>query len=447
MVLARGDFRCAPCDIRLRVAGSMNDGGLLGLAAGGLGALIAPLSRADFLAGYWERRFLHLPRARRAAVVPTEVTFGVRDFMQTAARLPPRSIFATSRNPETGGHQVLVASADQIEVLLGKGMTIGLSHVQRVHEWVALLVGKLRAELNYAGHIGSNLFLSPSDSGLATHVDPMGVFTLQLDGRKTWRHGARPAIPHVPAYVEAWALDEFRRDNPWAERLPDPDRDAFETTVLEPGDVLYLPGGTWHEALASGHSLALNISLHAAPLHTLLMGGLQGLLAAHERWRWTPPPLPELPEEGGALPAALRDHFEGCAAQLRALVTAEITGEALAALCYPLAFEPDSGDQEPPGISRPDRFRVASFLEYRGRTDMDTGESVVELTVPGRSATLPIEALLFVSRVAEVGTFAAGEILSSAGMSAAYSWDEICAGLAALEATGMIERDEGGVGK
>jgi ribosomal protein L16 Arg81 hydroxylase len=420
----------------------MNDGGLLALAERGLDGLVAPLSRAAFLADHWDKRCLHLPRARRAAVVPTDLKFGLRDFMQTAARLPPRSIHATSRNPTTGGHDLLMASADQIEVLLGKGMTIALSHVQRVHEWVALLLGRLRAELNYVGHIGSNLFLSPANSGLTTHVDPMGALTLQLDGRKTWRHGTTPAIPHAPAYLEAWALDDFRRDHPWAAQLPDPDRESFETTVLEPGDVFYVPAGTWHEALASGHSLALNISFHAAPLHTLLTSGLQGLLAAHEGWRWTPPPLEALPDESVSLPPAVRDHLEACAAQLRELVTAEITGDALAALCYPLAAEPESAaDEEPPTFAPEDRFRVASFLDYRGRTDVATGESEVEVTIPGRSAILPIEALLFVSRLAEAGSFATTDILAWPGIVAAYSWPEICGCLASLEAAGIIERD------
>jgi ribosomal protein L16 Arg81 hydroxylase len=430
------------------MAGSMNDGGLLALAERGLDGLIAPLSRAEFLAEHWERKVLHLPRARRAAVVPTDLKFGIRDFVQTAARLPPGSIFATFRNAATGGHDALSATADQIEVLLGRGMTIALSHVQRVHEWVALLLGKLGADLGYVGHLGSNMFLSPPSSGLTTHFDPMAAFTLQLDGSKTWRHGLTPAVRSPPSYVEAWALDNFRRDNPWAEEVPDPDRDAFETTLLEPGDAFYVPAGTWHEALASGHSLALNISFHRAPLHALLAGSLQGVLAAHEGWRWTAPPLPELHGGTSALPPELRDHFEACAAQLRALVTEQITGEALAALCYPPAAEPESAESAEPSstITPEDRFRVAGFLAYRGRTDTETGESDVEVTVPGRSAILPIEALLFVSRVAEAGTFAAGDLTSWPGLAAAYSWAEICGGLEALEAAGMIERDDGTAG-
>jgi len=56
---------------------------------------------------------------------------------------------------------------------------------------------------------------------------------------------------------------------PWA-TVQRPDESTFSEVVLRPGDVLYMPKGTWHRAAGVGCSLALTLAeLCASPVDLL----------------------------------------------------------------------------------------------------------------------------------------------------------------------------------
>jgi len=81
--------------------------------------------------------------------------------------------------------------------------------------------------------VGSNVYITPAGSqGLPPHYDDVEVFILQLEGEKHWRlyH------PTVPLAREYSVESEDRIGRP-----------ALEFT-LKPGDVLYFPRGTIHQA-------------------------------------------------------------------------------------------------------------------------------------------------------------------------------------------------------
>jgi ribosomal protein L16 Arg81 hydroxylase len=55
--------------------------------------------------------------------------------------------------------------------------------------------------------------------------------------------------------------------------------------VLSPGDVLYLPPGTWHAAAAVGHSFALTLTLHPMNFYTVLSAFLSMQALRDVNWR------------------------------------------------------------------------------------------------------------------------------------------------------------------
>jgi bifunctional lysine-specific demethylase and histidyl-hydroxylase NO66 len=85
--------------------------------------------------------------------------------------------------------------------------------------------------------------------GFAPHFDDVDVYILQVEGAKRWR---------VYAPLPGHALPRYSsRDFEDAE-IGEPLLD----TVLRPGDLLYLPRGTIHQAAAleDDHSLHLTVS-------------------------------------------------------------------------------------------------------------------------------------------------------------------------------------------
>ena len=101
---------------------------------------------------------------------------------------------------------------------------------------------------------GEPMFVSlvlsqPSQAAFARHYDRQDVFVLHMDGRKAWQVYDRT--------VEKPIMETFETAESSASRL------TLECE-LAPGDVLYIPRGHWHQALAqSGSSLHLSLIMSA----------------------------------------------------------------------------------------------------------------------------------------------------------------------------------------
>ncbi|XP_028398568.1 ribosomal oxygenase 1-like [Dendronephthya gigantea] len=116
-------------------------------------------------------------------------------------------------------------------------------------------VWKLNATLQeyFGSFVGANVYLTPPNSqGFAPHYDDIEAFVLQLEGKKHWRLYA----PRRDGEV----LPRFSSDNLREEDIGDPVLDI----VLEPGDLLYFPRGTIHQAdtLDGPHSLHITLSTY-----------------------------------------------------------------------------------------------------------------------------------------------------------------------------------------
>ncbi|MGI9052653.1 MAG: cupin domain-containing protein [Ilumatobacteraceae bacterium] len=129
--------------------------------------------------------------------------------VKDGATLPIDSYTTTAR---VGGATIDgVADVDRMVELVADGATVVLQGLQRTWLPLADFCDQLQAEISHP--VQANAYLSPRQAAaLARHTDTHAVFALQVAGRKRWT-------------VEG--LDEV---------------------VMEPGDVLYLPAGTAHDA-------------------------------------------------------------------------------------------------------------------------------------------------------------------------------------------------------
>lgn len=145
--------------------------------------------------------------------------------------------------------------ADRAKVisLLRQGATLLLRCVDQWHAATGDLVARLSEELDR--HVEAFFFVTPAGGqGLATHRDDADVFVLQAVGRKTWYVHDKPAEAD-------WSLGELRD----GERSP-----LRLRTVLEPGDVLYIPRAFAHRAVgAEGLSAHLSLTVREVSLEEL----------------------------------------------------------------------------------------------------------------------------------------------------------------------------------
>jgi len=116
-------------------------------------------------------------------------------------------------------------------------------------------VWKLCATLQdfFGSMVGANVYLTPPGTqGFAPHFDDVEVFILQLEGKKRWR-------VYEPTSAQG-RLPRFSSGNFTQEEIGLPALD----TVLEAGDMLYMPRGTIHQGncLEDIHSLHITISTY-----------------------------------------------------------------------------------------------------------------------------------------------------------------------------------------
>ncbi|MEV0126192.1 cupin domain-containing protein [Streptomyces sp. NPDC050703] len=133
------------------------------------------------------------------------------------------------------------------------GATLVLQALQRTWEPVGEFSARLSGELGHP--VQANAYVTPPQNrGFDAHYDVHDVFVLQIGGTKRW-------IVHEPVHPDPL------RDQPWTERRPAVAEaargEASIDTVVEPGDVLYLPRGWLHAAEAQGEvSVHLTLGVH-----------------------------------------------------------------------------------------------------------------------------------------------------------------------------------------
>lgn len=133
------------------------------------------------------------------------------------------------------------------------GATLVLQALHRTWDPVGTLCSRLAHDLGHP--VQANAYITPPQNrGFSDHYDVHDVFVLQVEGSKRW-------IIHEPVHPDPL------RDQPWGDRrslVEEAARgEAVVDTVLEPGDVLYLPRGWLHAAEAQGAvSIHLTLGVH-----------------------------------------------------------------------------------------------------------------------------------------------------------------------------------------
>jgi ribosomal protein L16 Arg81 hydroxylase len=180
----------------------------------------------------------------------------------------------------------------------------------------------VKLQLGYLGNLRFNCYLSPDGSGADTHFDARVSTTIQIEGNKRWRFSKCPAV--------AWPLSNAQVDSdgcpvwmaPWAgyedwERLWPVHEESFMEVILEPGDVLCLPAGTWHNAKAIGRSLALNLAFSPVQFFSVLTRIVETEFMRRAQWRGGPPPIVATEARTDTLPRELESYLADRLQELR----------------------------------------------------------------------------------------------------------------------------------
>ncbi|XP_023365464.1 ribosomal oxygenase 2 isoform X1 [Otolemur garnettii] len=199
-------------------------------------SLISPIKTETFFKEFWEQKPLLIQRDDPALATYYQSLFRLTDLKSLCSRGIYYGRDVNVCRCVNGKKKVLNKDGKAHFLQLRKDFdqkraTIQFHQPQRFKDELWRIQEKL--ECYFGSLVGSNVYLTPAGSqGLPPHYDDVEVFILQLEGEKHWRlyH------PTVPLAREYSVEPEDRIGRP-----------TYEFT-LKPGDLLYFPRGTIHQA-------------------------------------------------------------------------------------------------------------------------------------------------------------------------------------------------------
>ena len=223
--------------------------------------LIAPVTPNSFHTDYHGRRWLHVPgKPHRFADILSWDTMNhwlsSTGWSHASLRLAidaevfPPSSYSTP-GIDRNRNQVLYPDPAKVADLLRDGASIVMIDVDDMSPGIRSMVRLL--ERAFHSKCTANLYYSqPNRQAKNAHCDTQDVFALQIFGEKTWRlYEGRSDNPVSHADFSNRPQDEYDRM-----------KGALEAEVpMRPGDLLYVPRGQFHEAIAhAGESVHITFA-------------------------------------------------------------------------------------------------------------------------------------------------------------------------------------------
>lgn len=216
--------------------------------------LISPLEPEEFFTEYYGRKPLHIPAGALDKGGRTVTWQQINELLAMTSiwsdsslelalegrSLPPRSYCYEGLDRE--GRRSLRPDLSRVQELIGRGATLVLNYIDAL---LPEIRGTAAAVASATGApVSVSLFASwQKVQGYHVHFDTQNVFALQVVGRKTWRiYANREEHPaRIPGFdsPSVSAEEASKRKGPL----------LLEVT-LEPNDLLYVPPGFYHQALA-----------------------------------------------------------------------------------------------------------------------------------------------------------------------------------------------------
>lgn len=388
--------------------------------------IIAPVSEAEFFSDFHDRHFLHVPASdpeKFSDVMSWDILTSMLNMTAIWSPTSLQLVLDTKPVPtekycrqavDRNGQMAPQPDAEKVKAWLRRGASLVANDIDTLWPGTAAAADALERRLG--GRAQSNLYCSwKQHQAFETHFDTHEVFALHVAGEKVWR------------------IYEGRLDHPIASgafkslgpEYHNAHRGAVAAEItLRPGDLLYIPRGQYHDALASSEGC---IHLAFGVTHIV---GIDVMSMIYERAMADPLfrrniPLPE------AGPAARRRWLGGLAKRLSELADNDEMMQALETFregfrYYRGGFDlPTDALEKNPG----DRFAVAV-------RSLKVVDAAGKFSLHSEKADVPIPADLAgpISWIIERGEFSPSELAAAHPELADELRDKLISQLTAMKA-------------
>lgn len=412
--------------------------------------LLSPISRSSFLRDYWNQRSLHIRGSAHkltAVRIDRETAFAAIGAAEDPPDVKVQYITAD------GGHAEFAPPGRDRFALnhqFEAGLTICATDLGRRIPVVDRFARALERQLDHGSRVLASCYVSNVGKGFGLHFDSHPVMVLQCEGSKRWLHGATPAVQgpgHNAVASDMPALVEFVRERPWS-NLHVPREQDLEESILHPGDVLYLPAGTWHRTYAEAPSVAWTFTVQQPSWFALLSAALWRQLGRDPVWRTAPQIQPDVasgdrwqqhPEARRVVAAKLRElqHWIG------SLTEDDIVG---ALHPQPISATPALVAQSLVAIQPSDVLTAGPRDQLALITSADeAGQQVLQAYWGHDGVELPAACAPVIERAFAAGQFRAGDVAGWFAPGARPSWADTRAFLGSLVQLGALAPASTGV--
>ncbi len=214
--------------------------------------IIDPVPEDTFFAEHYDRGFLHIAGDpdKFASVMSWDGLAAILNMtgIWSSASLqlaldteivPPPKYCRSDRNRD--GQAIMQPDATRVMQLLERGASLVANDIDSLTPALRGVANALESALS--GKVQANLYCSWKErQGFGSHFDTHDVYAIHIAGEKVWRiyetrAEAPIAHPRFKTYGQAW--HDSNRGK------------VVEEVLMRPGDLLYLPRGQYHDALAT----------------------------------------------------------------------------------------------------------------------------------------------------------------------------------------------------
>ncbi|MBI1273024.1 MAG: hypothetical protein GC131_02930 [Alphaproteobacteria bacterium] len=228
--------------------------------------LLAPMTESEFFAEYHRRKPLHIKGAAKKldgvmnwdalSSLLSQNSLWTQRSLELAwqlRKIPPQEY--CTRGTDRDGRDNWLVDAEQLLGWLRRGASLVANDIGNLSAPLQQISAIL--EETAGGKAQANLYCSwQAHKGFGTHFDTHDVYALHVAGTKRWKV-YQCAIPDPVAHPAFKGLPpEFHEKNHGPVSLD---------VLLEPGDILYIPRGWYHDALATSEA-TIHVAFGVTPV-------------------------------------------------------------------------------------------------------------------------------------------------------------------------------------
>ena len=218
-----------------------------------LADLVSPLAEPEFLELLRRRELVYRPGANGNRYAPLLGWPALRRMIEVGnyPNKRPDDIRVTKESgiiPASRWMTEGKVDAAKLEAFLANGFSVVVLHLDEHVPALAAVCDEIRSRTLEGSFVGAVVTSGTGAGAFPVHYDPEDLVILQVEGTKRWQIFGPPVSNPV-------------RNMP--KQLP-PKTEPFFDEVLEPGDLLFVPGGNWHRC-ESGLSTSVHLGIFFLP--------------------------------------------------------------------------------------------------------------------------------------------------------------------------------------